>query len=222
MTQGNIAILLESMLQTWGFFLTDSLDPVEINLHLDKGVQDFIEETLTGLRNRGSFESNSVRLDDLQQLKKTSDPITVEASTNPPEFKLPIDYNDYIKVRVNIAKNEETNCPPVDTYSKARIIQSDVIDELLEDTYHKSTIRSPVGEIENDKVRIHPNGFTVKDIVVQYIKSPEKFDIGGKKDEEYPLPDSAINRILDKVAVELAKVLENMPKAQALQQNKLI
>lgn len=221
MTQGNIAILLESMLQTWGFFLTDSMDPVEVNLHLNKGVQDFIEETLTGLRNRGSYESNSVRLDDLQQLKKTSDAITPVNGTNPPLFKLPDDYNNYIKVAAVIPANEETNCPPSDTTVKVRILQSDVLDELLKDSYHKSTMESPVGEIEGDHVRIFPDNFSVKEVKLQYIKNPIKFDIENESSAEYPLPDSTINRILDRVTVELTKVFENQAKAKALQENKL-
>ena len=56
MTQGDIALLLEVKLQTWGFLLSDSLEPEEVALFLDKGVNDFIDEVLTGLRNRGSFE----------------------------------------------------------------------------------------------------------------------------------------------------------------------
>lgn len=223
MTQGNIAILLESMLQTWGFFLTDSLDPVEINLHLDKGVVDYIEETITGLRKPGSFETNSQRLNDLQRLKKTSG--VISESTPPevyPEFSLPTDYFHYIAIKAQIAANSETNCPPDDILKKARVVQSDILDELLEDTYHESTIESPICEIENNIVRVYENDFTAKGLVVQYITTPTPFNIEVEGNVEYPLPDNVINRILDKVAIELSKILENPNKAQGLQQNKLL
>lgn len=221
MTHGTIAILLGSLLQTDGFFLSDPLDPVEVNLHLDKGLQDFIEETLSGLRSPqtqgGSFEANSIRLDDLQKLKKTSDPLPKEADSDPPKFPLPEDYNNYIKVVGTI----EAECLENPIKSKVRILQSETIEELLQDSYHKSTMNSPVGEIEDDFVKVNLNGFTVKEVVIQYLKNPVKFDVVGKKDDEYPLPDRTINRILDKVAIELTKVLENQAKAQSLQQNKL-
>ena len=58
---------------------------------------------------------------------------------------------------------------------------------------------------------------------MSYIKQPEKFDLENKADEEYPLTTTAINRIIDKTAIELMKVLEeDTQKTQLMQQSKLL
>ena len=224
MTQKNIALLLETKLQTLGYFLQGNMEPEEVGLMLDNKTSDFIDEVLAGLRraevNGGSFESNSLRLDELRMLKVTSDPITPESGATDGQswFELPDDYRDYIVIKTTVS----TDCLTSDVVKKARVIQSDELQDLLDDTYHTTKIESPVSEIEDDLVKVYLNDFTIPNIRIQYIKKPEKFDVVANGGNEYPLADKAIYRIIDKAVVELAPILEKLQQAsQAVSASKL-
>jgi len=224
MTQKNIARLLETKLQTLGYFLQGNMEPEEVDLMLDNKTSDFIDEVIAGLRrveiDGGSFESNSLRLDELRRLKVTSDPITPESGATDGQawFKLPTEYRDYIIIKATV----EAECLEEAVVRKARIIQSDELQELLDDTYHTTKIQSPVSEIENDLVKIYLDDFTIKDIIVQYIKKPENFNVKTNGASEYPLSDKAMYRIIDKAVVELSPILEKLQQAsQAMSTNKL-
>lgn len=221
MTQQDIGLLLELKIQSLGYLLSDSLEPEEVNLFLDSHTNDFIDEVLTGLRNRGSFESNVVRLGELRKLKKTSPEIVAGSITTPGQvpFTLPSDYRDYIRILPQI----DADCLDSPVYNKARIIEEDVLDVLLDDTNHKSTIESPVVTIEDETVIVHLNGFTSPKLKISYIKKPENFDLVNKGNEEYPLPRSAINRIIDKTALEVIPTLKQRGgEEQGLKQSKIL
>jgi len=224
MTQKNIALLLETKLQTLGYFLQGNMEPEEVGLMLDNKTSDFIDEVLAGLRrmevNGGSFESNSLRLDELRMLKVTSGLITPESGATEGQswFSLPDDYRDYIIIKSTVS----ADCLASNVVKKARVVQSDELQDLLDDTYHTTKIESPVSEIEDNLVKVYLNDFTIPNIRIQYIKEPEKFNVKDNGNQEYPLAEKAVYRIIDKAVTELAPILEKLQQAsQAVSTNKL-
>ena len=226
MKQGNIALLLELKVQSMGFFLSGSLEPEEKNIHLDQAYSDFIDEVLSNLRkieaNGGSFESNSVRLDELRTLKtRTADPIAKSGASNALEswFDLPTGYRDYVRILAEVTDTDNTT--PI--YKMCRVLDSSVLTKLSEDTFHKSKYKSPVAEIEDTNVIVHLKDFVCNNIKMIFIKEPIAFDVQGSKDDEYIISSKTLYRVVDKAA--LLAIPDPNAKAQvgaSLQVNKLL
>lgn len=181
---------------------------------------DFVDQTLDALRNaKGSYESNANRLNDLQTITKTA--TKLDGDTTPSDhnaYTLPDDYRGYVRFSVTV----NADCLVEPKKSKGRVIPQMDLEDLLEDTHHKTTMDSPVVTIQSGKSMVYYDGFTVEQVDLVYVTNPPALGIRDNGSETYNFSHSGINRIIDMTVLELANAFEQNPqKLQVLASSKL-
>ena len=105
------------------------------------------------------------------------------------------DYRDYIRLKVSITSPYYSSPKMV----KVRIYDAERIDDLLEDTYHKPTYKSPVGTLYDDEIWVYTgDGITsIGNGELVYINNPVEFDLVNNGSDEYEATNRVVNLLID-------------------------
>lgn len=214
MTQKEIQVLVERGLHTKGYLRVGNIDSQILDLYLNQSINKILDSILEGLRN-GNFEDSIIRMEDTIPFKTIApmsklSPNTV--FTDGEVYTLSgnsiTDYRDWIKFRVDVTSEYASSAKS----RKIRIYDEEVSDELLEDTFHKTTYKSPVGFMYSRQIRVYTNSdYTLGVGELVYLKKPVEFNVGTDGDVEYEVSSRVINAVIaETVAVMLkdSKLLE--------------
>jgi len=200
MLQKEIRVLVERGLHTQGFLRYGNLDPQLLNLYLNKSINEYLDSMLVGLR-EGDFEDSTILITDLEKLKgivtlsKESTSAFSDSESYVIAAKSGDIYREWLKFKVQVT-SKYLKTP---TYKKIRIVDEEYVDDLLDDTYHKTSYESPLATIIDGRVRVYKNSdFTVGDGELIYLKEPVKFNVIVDADVEYNLPSRIVNAVIER------------------------
>lgn len=211
--------LIEQDVQKMGMAAYKDFAPEELDLQINRQIYFLVEGILDRhfgrplkVDERQSYDSNQVTLDNLRFLRKTVIP-TIESFNNNKFVRFPDDYYHHIKSTVTITykcwenNKEVTHTKDVDV--RVGQLQYDVKNH----PFHKTGRDSPLGEINNGVLGFYEDGFTITQVVMNYLRQPAKVKFGYDVNGEYD-PATSVHCNLDDslhyliVSLTSTKILE--------------
>lgn len=166
--------------------------------------------------NNKGFEGNQLRIDDLKNIVKKSDPITPTVSGTVYTSALP---NDYLHLIRHRCTTNTVACG--DTIVGGKQVEQDDINTLLLNPFRKPIQEEPLFYIDSTGIVYETEGrFIVKNTVLNYLKVPQRMKYG----TAYTTPSSNVECELDKsihpeiLNTAISMILENI-ESQRYQTN---
>jgi hypothetical protein len=220
-------INIEQTLQSLTSFSYDDIEAEELDIAVNKCLLRKVERILDNTGEQG-FEGSSPNLNNLRKLLAKKDLVYTdtkqEGGVNVLTYTLPLDYFRYIGFKVEFefvreCTNEYTGVTTAKPYKgNVRIVETQHIDDNLEDSTRASTKDSLIASIFDNFLYIYGNfkNTEIKSVFIRYAKEPTKIVYSRDKDVDYPMPNSFMEEVADETALHLSKLIEAEDKVRFL------
>lgn len=216
---------IDQEVQTLGVFAYANRESEEIDIQINTQIYRFIDKVID-FKVKGNkidlegFQSDQVTLDNLRTIHIIEEALTITSSTDYVSAPLPNEYYHYVKAKATVSykcyenKVEVTKTDNV----KVRIMNSQDFDIYEKDTFHKTSIESPLGRIVGDKLYVYfDSNFSITGLKLDYIKKPNKVKYNKDGNGDYQasgsvdcnLPDNTHYIITGMASQKIMKIIES-------------
>lgn len=227
MTIDQMHIQLQLRLQKINSNAFDNFIEEERDEYLNLAISRFVKNRFMPESNYmgEGFEQSQKRYDDLRTLVKKDESLTVTYVSGDvaqrgmfvDRGEFPTDYNylvsirckvDYSRSGITFTVPDSARVPDGDEgtdyktwITKANIVQSDDIYELLKDPFNKTSPKEPIADISEDGIDVYTDDtFLIDGIIINYLKKPTTVSLSTSTDCD--LPEHTHDEIVD-MATEL-------------------